>query len=48
MVLVIVLLFIPLIAYFVYISLKHQRYRDPGEAADARNVEEFGEPAKSL
>ena len=48
MVLVIVLLFIALIAYFVYISLKHQRYRDPGEAADARNVEEFGEPAKSL
>ena len=44
----IVLVSIALIAFFIYVSVSHQRYRDPGEAADARNVEEFGEPAKSL
>ena len=37
-----------MIAFFIYVSVSHQRYRDPGEAADARNVEEFGEPVKSL
>ena len=43
-----ILLFIALAALLVYINLKNQRYRSPGEGVDARNLEEFGEPVKSL
>lgn len=45
---VIVLLCIVLIVFFSITYAKNQRYRDPGAGADARNVEEFGEPVKSL
>lgn len=36
-----------IVLYTVY-SFIHQRYTGPGEAADMRNVDEFGAPAKSL
>ena len=42
------LLFIGLIIVGIYITTSHQRYREPGQAADYRNIEEYGAPAKSL
>lgn len=32
----------------IFYLLKHQRYRGPGEGADVRNKEMYGDPAKSL
>ena len=42
------LIFIVLAVVSFLIKGSRQRYRDPGQAADARNIEEFGQPAKSL
>ena len=39
---------IALMVLFIYYFLKQQRYKEPGERADARNMEEFGEPVKTL
>lgn len=41
-------LFVIIIIAGIFISLSHQRYTEPGEAADVRNLEEYGEPAKTL
>ena len=45
---IIILITAVVIIGFISFSIKHQRYKNPGEGADIRNVEEFGEPAKSL
>jgi uncharacterized protein YxjI len=45
---IIILIAVVLIASFISFSIKQQRYKNPGEGADIRNVEEFGEPVKSL
>ena len=45
---IIILIAVVLIAGFISFSIKQQRYKNPGEGADIRNVEEFGEPVKSL
>lgn len=46
--LIIILIAVIVIIGFIVYSIKHQRYKKPGEGADIRNVEEFGEPVKSL
>ena len=42
------LIFIGFIIACIYITTTRQRYRDPGQAADYRNIEEYGVPAKTL
>ena len=40
--------FIILVAVVFGVGMAKQRYRAPGEGTDLRNVEEYGEPVKSL
>lgn len=37
-----------IVAAIFAVSRAHQRYREPGEAIDARNFAEYGEPLKTL
>ena len=42
------LIVIAVIVIGIYITTSRQRYRDPGQAVDSRNLAEYGVPAKTL
>lgn len=46
--LILILIMVVIVVSFIAVSISRQRYRNPGEAADIRNVQEYGEPVKSL
>lgn len=45
---IILILFIAVVVFGVKLATSHQRYSEPGTSTDIRNIEEYGEPVRSL